>query len=155
MPFFADLKSLLAAEIKHIIINSDVLQCPIGRWLEDDLIYLTYQQLQQNARQASLRIGVSLSTLRRKIDKYHEMLGTGSKLRTRNWQQIEAHLLKISTGKVNLGPDCINTIKLLLLEAILMESPNNMTLAAALLGVSEPTMYKLKKQLPVTVSEMV
>ena len=59
----------LGREATRIMEQEEVMNFPIGRWLEDDLIYLTYLALDNSVKLAGLRLGVSHSTLRRRIDK--------------------------------------------------------------------------------------
>lgn len=142
----ANLASALGEQLRNIVSHYEVTDFPIGNWLEDDLIYLTYLNLNNSVKLTGLRLGVSHSTLRRKIDRiltYPPL----EEIRPQNWSQVLNALKPIAQGNTKLGSQSINQLKLTVLATILEASPNNMAVAAVLMGVSEPTLYKLKKQL--------
>lgn len=148
--FIRQLQGVLTQHIKGVLLDQDVMRFPIGVWLEEDLIYLTYSELDQNVKKAGLRLGVSHSTLRRRIDKIIQKKQQQEEWRPPGWSEVEKALTDIAAGRILLGADLMNMLKLMLLDVILKQSPNNMSTVSVLLGVSEPTLYKLKKQLALT-----
>lgn len=146
----AEFDRLLSAEIERVLHNEQVFDYPLGKWLEEDLVALTYDALDHNVKHTSLRLGVSLSTLRRKVEKVMTMRDGDGYRRPFGWQHIEAALRPVAEGNVQLGFDCLAQLKRRVLALILKQSPHSMTAAAALLGVSEPTLYKIKKSLTET-----
>lgn len=141
------IQQVLASQIADIINKQDVMHFPVGRWLEEDLIFLTYKALNDSVKMAGLRLGISHSTLRRKIDKIIHQKQIQNESRPDTWEQVLAALAPIAHGDVFLGTDCFMILKLTLLDVVLSQSPHNMSIAAVLMSVSEPTLYKLKKQL--------
>lgn len=141
-----NLGNTLAHILTPIVENMDVMAFPVGKWVEDDLIYLTYNELGQSVKLTALRLGVSHSTLRRKVDKLVQQPSLMDN-RPQQWQQVLRALHPIATGASKLGKLGIQRLRLTMLSAILRVSPNNMAVCAVLLGVSEPTLYKFKKQL--------
>lgn len=141
-----NLTNAIGEHVRNIVNHFDVTDFPIGNWVEDDLIYLTYLNLNNSVKLTGLRLGVSHSTLRRKIDRILKQPSL-EEIRPSNWSQVLDALKPIAQGNTKLGSQSINQLKLTVLATILEASPNNMSVAAVLLGVSEPTLYKLKKQL--------
>jgi transcriptional regulator of acetoin/glycerol metabolism len=117
----------------------------IGNCVEDELLVLTYQACNGNMRDVATRLQLPSSTARRRVNKILLNLQTQSIEKPSSWNEVKSYLQPIADAKVFI-PDCFDTIKQVLLEAILKSEPDNMSMAAALLGVSEPTFYKLKKQ---------
>lgn len=148
--FVTRLQTVLMVLLKGVLRDQDVMRYPVGIWLEEDLIYQTYFELEQNVKKAGLRLGVSHSTLRRRIDKIIQKKNLQDDWRPQEWFEVETILSDIAAGRIILGSELMNILKLTLLDVILKLSPNNMSIASVLLGVSEPTLYKLKKQLVLT-----
>jgi DNA-binding NtrC family response regulator len=117
----------------------------IGNCVEDELLVLTYQACNGNMRDVSTRLQLPTSTARRRVNKILLNLQSQTIEKPASWNEVKSFLQPIAEAKVYV-PDCFDTIKHVLLEAILKSEPDNMSMAAALLGVSEPTFYKLKKQ---------
>ena len=117
----------------------------IGNCVEDELLILTYQACNGNMRDVSTRLQLPTSTARRRVNKILLNLQSQSVEKPVSWNEVKTCLQPIADAKVCI-PDCFDRIKQVLLEAILKSEPDNMSMAAALLGVSEPTFYKLKKQ---------
>lgn len=145
--FITHLQQVIRTQLLPVFSDLDVMQNPLGSWLEDDLILLTYKALGNNMKKAGLRLGVSHSTLRRRIEKISHNKHQLAETRPAFWPVIADNLQDIAHGRVILGTDCLTVIKLALLEVILALSPNNMSAVSVLMGMSEPTMYKFKKQL--------
>lgn len=118
----------------------------IGNCVEDELLVLTYQACNGNMRDVSTRLQLPTSTARRRVNKILLNLQSQSVEKPVSWNEVKTCLQPIADAKVCI-PDCFDRIKQVLLEAILKSEPDNMSMAAALLGVSEPTFYKLKKQI--------
>lgn len=141
-----NLRDRLKEQVKLIINHHEVSDYPVGNWVEDDLIYLTYLNVKNSVKHTGLRLGVSHSTLRRKIDRILKQPALED-IRPQKWSQVIDALKPIAQGHTKLGSQSISQLKLEVLATILEASPNNMAVAAVLMGVSEPTLYKLKKQL--------
>jgi hypothetical protein len=63
-----------------------------------------------------------------------------------NWPVLLALLTQIVTNQVQLNRP-LDIIKNIIAQSILVLHTANMGMASQLMGVSEPTMYKLRKQL--------
>ena len=133
---------LFLSEIRH---QAAFMHLSLGSLVEDELLIQAYQSCNGNMRDLSARMQLPGSTARRRVNKILLNLQMQNQPKPSSWLAISECLLPISSGKI-LIPNCLATIKGVLLEAILESQPENMSQAALLLGVSEPTFYKLKKQ---------
>jgi diguanylate cyclase (GGDEF)-like protein len=145
-----DLRQILTQFISKILVESIPSNIPLGRWLEEDIISMAYIHCDKKSKLTALRLGLPHSTLRRKLSKIEEQASTHLATRAENWQSVMNCLLPFIEGQVFIGSDSIKQVKLILLSAILESSIDNIAIAAALLAVSEPTFYKLKKELLLT-----
>lgn len=145
--FIAKVHTDLSQEIQQVLDLSLTEKAPIGQWLDDDLLSATFQACNQNAGQTAIRLGMSHSTLRRRINKINTTNSNETQHRTAGWHSILDNLDSIANGRISIGDDSIKQLKLILLSSILKMVPNNAAKASALLGVSEPTFYKMKKEL--------
>ncbi len=114
-----------------------------GLWIEDDLIMKTYLATDRKMRLTATRLCISQSTARRKVDK---ILADSDFVRPDNWQGITEALLPVARGDVPIY-DCFARIRLVVLQAILQSPMYSMAHAAQMMGVSEPTLYKLRREL--------
>jgi diguanylate cyclase (GGDEF)-like protein len=119
---------------------------PIGTWIEDDLILQTYIESGEKMRTTAARLHISQSKARRRVDKILAIQTNEPQYRPPNWINIEQALLPIANGNVIII-DCLKELKLTVIKVILDVATFNMAQAAEMLGVSEPTFYKLKKSL--------
>ena len=126
--------------------QAQFFNAPFGTWVEDELILQTYLASARKMRLTAARLHISQSKARRRVDKIIADKESGQSLRPDNWQQVSDALLPIANGEV-VVPDCMAKLRLVILQAILNTSVCSMAQAAEILGVSEPTFYKLKKEL--------
>ncbi|WJG08503.1 sigma 54-interacting transcriptional regulator [Aliiglaciecola sp. LCG003] len=122
------------------------VNAPFGSWIEDELIIKTYIASDRKMRLTAARLSISQSTARRKVDKILAEGDMTESHRPSNWHVISEALAPIANGQVVLK-NCVAQIKLLVLESILSTPVYSMAQAAEMLGVSEPTFYKLKREL--------
>ncbi|WP_460312596.1 sigma 54-interacting transcriptional regulator [Aliiglaciecola aliphaticivorans] len=136
--------------VKHLLTTSgqhpQFFNAPYGIWIEDELILKTYLATDRKMRLTAARLSISQSTARRKVDRILKDMNNGSLERPPKWEQLSEVLMPIATGEIHIA-NCVAKIKLLVLEAILHTPVYNMAQAAEMLGVSEPTFYKLKREL--------
>lgn len=140
----------LLAVFKHQLATSgqhpQFFNAPYGTWIEDELIIKTYIATDRKMRLTAARLSISQSTARRKVEKILKEIDAGSLDRPSDWEQVSAALLPIATGDIHVN-NCVAKIKLLVLQAVLNTPVYSMAQAAEMLGVSEPTFYKLKREL--------
>ncbi|GAA0858038.1 sigma 54-interacting transcriptional regulator [Aliiglaciecola litoralis] len=119
---------------------------PFGTWIEEELIIKTYLATDRKMRLTAARLSISQSTARRKVDKIIAETEHSPSERPQGWESISEALVPIATGQLFIA-NCVAKIKLVVLESILSTPVYSMAQAAEMLGVSEPTFYKLKKEL--------
>lgn len=124
---------------------------PYGTWIEEELIIKTYLATDRKMRLTAARLSISQSTARRKVEKILNEIDSGITERPSDWNELTEALIPIATGNIQIA-NCIAKIKLLVLEGILSTPVYSMAQAAEMLGVSEPTFYKLKRELESSVS---
>ena len=151
--FLQNLKDIFIAQVNSLVGQQDLISIPLGKWLEECTVLMTYQQLDNSVKLTAGRLGISLSTARRKIDKAKGSEQISNVLRQGFTHSMQDCLMLVARGEVNLGQDSMALLQLHLLDALLTLTSLNMTTVAALLGISEPTMYKLKKTLQDKASE--
>lgn len=144
--------STLLGSFKAVLSSFDqhpqFSHAPLGIWVEEELLLKTYISTGRKMRSTAARLCISQSTARRKVDKILLEAEQISSERPDNWQLVVNGIAPIAAGQV-LIPDCVASIKLLALEAMLSFSSFSMAQVAEMLGVSEPTLYKLKRDLEV------
>jgi diguanylate cyclase (GGDEF)-like protein len=144
------LSKALQAQITVSGQQAQFFNAPFGTWVEDELILQTYLASARKMRLTAARLHISQSTARRRVDKIIADSEMGQTIRPDNWQHVRDSLSPIAKGDV-VVPDCMAKLRLVILEAILNTSVCSMAQAAEILGVSEPTFYKLKKELDMSV----
>ena len=147
-PLTVDIVSLLnnafSQVLEDISTTPHFATAPIGKWLDDDLFTATYQATHHNVRETASRLNISLSTARRRSNQHSASIPSSQ--RPSSWKAVTDAIVYLANGSAYLD-DCLQTVKLILLEQILIYTDGPLSLAAQRLGVSEPTLYKLKKQL--------
>jgi DNA-binding NtrC family response regulator len=128
--------------VGHVCDNPKYYQAELGIWLEHRLFQQAMVHFKTNKRIASL-LHLPISTARRKVQKAQTFNYDDF---PNGWSAVEERLAQVASGEVKLS-NPLHTIKVSLLRIILQQRGVNMTQAAQLLGVSEPTLYKLKREL--------
>ncbi|MBT1451647.1 sigma 54-interacting transcriptional regulator [Glaciecola sp. XM2] len=114
----------------------------VGVWMENCLFQHACRRLNTN-KEIALLFQLPISTARRKVHKAQ----TFQQDRVPSaWPNVIELLQQVADGKVALHQP-LQSIKMALLRVILAKQTINMTQAAQFVGVSEPTLYKLKRQL--------
>jgi DNA-binding protein Fis len=113
----------------------------IGTAIEAKLLQMGHAQAGSHS-QTALLLAIPVSTARRRLQKQQPDM---SLLITLNaWQDISNLLALLVDRRTNIS-NPLETVKTIIAAQILKQYGANMTLASQLMGVSEPTMYKLRK----------
>ena len=144
--YLAELQSSLVKTLHEIQSDSTFFNTPFGSWVEDEFIMQAFLANNKNMRKASARLCISLSTSRRRIEKLNNVRAQGTVKRPLNWPHLIEALKPFAKGDV-IFTRGIADLKLVSLQVILNSSMPSMSSAANILGVSEPTFYKLKREL--------
>ncbi len=125
------------------VLNTPALyEFEVGKHLERQIFEATRQCCKTNKDIAS-RLHIPVSTARRKVMKVQSASSCDMPM---TWPQIAHQLEYIAQGSTVLEAP-LEFIQLSLLSKLLSKNTRNMGQTAQLLGVSEPTLYKLKRQL--------
>ena len=144
--FFESLQTCALGFLDEIRFQPSFMHCSLGNMIEDELLVMTYQSCSGNMRDLATRLQLPTSTARRRVNKILLNLQSQTTEKPESWEEIRRCLQVVASGEI-LIPECLDNIKQVLLSSIIQSQPENMSKAAALLGVSEPTFYKLRKQL--------
>ena len=128
--------------LNEVLSNTEFNEFPLGNHLERFIIEAVTQRCQTNKAIAS-RLRIPVSTARRKKIRVHQI---DPSVMPKSWESIASLLIHLAQGEILLDAP-LDYIRLSLLGAILAHNTRSMSHAAQLLGVSEPTLYKLKRQL--------
>lgn len=135
-----------AQSVKRLIEQVDpqtLLSVSIGDAIELSLLHLAHKQCRSHSRTAVL-LQLPISTARRRLQKDVPPLNALES--DANWHTIAKLLAHIVNTEVYIHKP-VDTIKNIIATSIFRLHSSNMALASQLMGVSEPTMYKLRKQL--------
>ena len=139
--FVYGIDNLLASLSKHAMLNSS-----LGDSVELTLLNMAQKERGSHAKTAVL-LQLPTSTARRKLQKSPPNVSLFEA--DENWSLILGLLNDIVTARVQLESP-VDIVRQLVAKCILKLHASNMALASQLMGVSEPTMYKLRKQLQQT-----
>jgi DNA-binding protein Fis len=128
--------------VNHVCRTPEYYQAELGTWLEHTLFQQAAEYCKTNNQIASL-LQLPISTARRKAQRAQAF---NHQDYPKGWPEVAKCLAQLASGEVRLS-NPLNTLKSSLLGVILEQEHVNMTQAAHLLGVSEPTLYKLKREL--------
>jgi len=144
--FSVKLQESALAFLTEIRLDPDFMHCSLGNMVEDELLVMTYQSCRGRMKDLATRMQLPTSTARRRVNKILLDLHAQRSEKPKTWEAIRVCIQPVANGEI-LVPSCLDSIKQILLAAIIQSQPDNMSKAATLLGVSEPTFYKLKKSL--------
>ena len=144
--FSVKLQESALAFLAEISLDPDFMHCSLGNMVEDELLVMTYQSCSGRMKDLATRMQLPTSTARRRVNKILLDLHAQRSEKPKSWEAIRVCIQPVASGEI-LVPNCLDSIKQILLAAIIQSQPDNMSKAATLLGVSEPTFYKLKKSL--------
>ncbi|MFW8591768.1 sigma 54-interacting transcriptional regulator [Glaciecola sp. 2405UD65-10] len=113
----------------------------IGNIIESTLLFMAYERNDSHSKVATL-LNIPVSTARRRLLK--PKLSIGKLANIGVWQGIIDLLIQIIENDLPFEAP-VELVKHLVAKQILLRYSTNMGLASELMGVSEPTMYKLRK----------
>lgn len=125
-------------------INPSVaVEIAIGNAVENVLLHEAFATC-KSANKTAVLLQIPVSTARRRLMK--PKINIGAIERSLQWQNILTLLKQLVHDDFYIK-EPMEVVRLLTASRILSAHSSNMTLASQLMGVSEPTMYKLRKNL--------
>jgi diguanylate cyclase (GGDEF)-like protein len=141
------LRRALAAEIAAALAGDRTALAPIGKWLTEDLILAAEQLSGGIARRAADLLGLPETTYRRQLRIAVQHRAAGLAVRSQSWSAVASALQEFIQARQGEADVCESAEACLLAE-IEAAVPGNARAAAALLGVTEPTLLRRKAAPP-------
>lgn len=123
------------------VVAQEKVSTSIGAAIESRLLHMAYDLTGSHSKTALL-LYIPVSTARRRLLKPQRALDNLES--SHHWQTCLELLKQVVKQTVTLKTP-LESIRHITADRILHHYSSNMTLAAQLMGVSEPTMYKLRK----------
>ncbi len=142
----ATLKQALAREISAALRHGDGGLAPIGKWLAEDLILAADRLAGGTSRRASQLLGLPDTTYRRQLEAAASRNATGLRVRSASWGAVTNVLDEfIRARRPDL--DVCQWAEACLLAEVESAVPGDARRAAALLGITQPTLLRRKTEL--------
>jgi hypothetical protein len=118
---------------------------PIGKWLTEDLILTADRMSEGIARRGADLLGIPETTYRRQLQAATRNRAAGLVVRSPRWPAL-AETLEDFVRARRGDADVCQWAETCLLEEIESLSPGDARVAAALLGVTEPTLWRRRAE---------
>ncbi len=148
---WAALADSLGLQIDSVLESG--MPAPLGRWLAEDLILEAQVQSRGVLSQGARLLGIPESTFRRRFRRAQAAAGFSQ--RAPSWEDVRpriAAVLRLQVDRLapeEAGEDLLVRARSLLLERIAGRvSPREVTVGAALMGVSQPTFKRWAARTP-------
>jgi DNA-binding NtrC family response regulator len=119
---------------------------PLGKWLTEDLVLTADRLAGGKSRQASQLLGIADTTYRRQLQAAQSRHGAGLDVRSASWSAV-SDVLEDFIKSRSEGADVVQWAEDCLLTEAEFAAPGDTRKAAALLGVTQPTLLRRKAQL--------
>jgi diguanylate cyclase (GGDEF)-like protein len=142
----ARLRAALGREIAAALASGCSGLTPLGKWLADDLVLTADSLAEGVSRRAADLLGLPDTTYRR---QRHAALGrraAGQSGRSPHWSTVTS-LLEVFIRERSARTDACERAEACLLAEIEVAAPGDVRTAAALLGVTEPTLLRRRAAL--------
>jgi diguanylate cyclase (GGDEF)-like protein len=138
------LRQALAAQVAAALAGEDAV-VPLGKWLAEDLV-LTADRLSEGvSRRGAELLGLPETTYRRQLQAASRHRAAGLAVRSPRWPAVAATLEDFIRSR-RPSTDVCQWAETCLLEEIEEAAPGDARAAAALLGVTEPTLWRRKAE---------
>jgi hypothetical protein len=134
----------LAAEIAAALAAGTAF-APIGKWLSEDLIFTADRLSEGIARRGADLLGIPETTYRRQLQAATRHRAAGLLVRSERWPALAETLEEFIRARRG-DADVCQWAETCLLEEIEAASPGDARVAAALLGVTEPTLWRRRAE---------
>jgi len=142
----ARLRAALGGEIAAAL-RVDHAECaPLGKWLAEDLVLTADRLAEGVSRRAASLLGIPDTTYRRQRRAASARRAAGRSARSPHWSAVRSVLETFILARSE-GPDPFERAQACLLEEIEASTAGDTRAAAALLGVTEPTLLRRKAAL--------
>ncbi len=132
------LRTALEGEVQRAASAAPRLSLPLGRWLAHEVVLVAHDQTAGVGARAAARIGLPQTTFARRLR--HAETDRSLTARPATWIAVKAALTAIVAAPDLPSEALADRAEALLLEVVLTHVPTPITYAAALMGLSPPTM---------------
>jgi DNA-binding NtrC family response regulator len=136
----AGLRAALGREISAALAMGNGL-APLGKWLAEDLVLAADRLSGGVSRRAADLLGMPDTTYRRQLQSAATRQAAGLAVRSPHWSAVSALLEAFIHSRLD-GEDACQRAESCLLAEIEARAPDDARTAAALLGVTEPTLLR-------------
>jgi diguanylate cyclase (GGDEF)-like protein len=137
------LRKALAAEIAAVLGPGRAALVPLGKWLTADLILMADRLSDGVSRRGADLLGIPETTYRRQLQAAERQRTAGLAVRSPGWPAV-LETLEVFIRSRRAETDVCQWAEACLLAEIEAVLPDDAPAAAALLGVTEPTMRRRK-----------
>ncbi len=132
------LRAALEGEVQRAAAATPRLSLPLGRWLAHEVVLVAHDRMGGVGARAAARIGLPQTTFARRLR--HAETDRSLTARPATWIAVKAALTAVVAAP-DLPSDALaDRADALLLEVVLAYAPTPIAYAAALMGLSPPTM---------------
>ena len=142
-----DLDDKLGGLIQQVDINSGHQPPPFGKWLEEDLIEAAFEKIGGVHRRGAAVLGIPETTFRRKMKQIKARSLIGPMPRTPEWRELTDVFGRLVEQKNDNGDDYLVRSRDILLTHVLNRFGDKVSMSAALMGVTEPTISRWRTKL--------
>jgi hypothetical protein len=142
----ARLRAALRVEIATALASGRPGLTPLGKWLGEDLVLTAARLSAGVSRRAADLLGIPDTTFRRQFHAAAGRRTAGLAVRSPQWNAV-ATLLEPFIRARPAGADACERAESVLLAEIDTAAPGDSRIAAALLGVTPPTLFRRKEAL--------
>jgi diguanylate cyclase (GGDEF)-like protein len=138
------LRRALAAEITAALAAGEAL-VPLGKWLAEDLVLTADHLAEGVCRRGADLLGLPETTYRRQLQGATRQRAAGLAVRSPRWPAVASTLEDFIRSRRG-DADVCQWAETCLLEEIEAATPGDARAAAALLGVTEPTLWRRRAE---------
>jgi DNA-binding NtrC family response regulator len=132
------LRRALEGEVQRAASANPRLNLPLGRWLAYEIVLVAHEQAAGIGARAAARVGLPQTTFARRLR--HAETDRSLTARPATWNAVKAALTAV-IGAPDLPTEALaDSAEALLLEIVRALAPTPIVYAAALMGLSPPTM---------------
>jgi DNA-binding NtrC family response regulator len=142
----ARLREALAREVAAAVAGGPAGLVPLGKWLGEDLVLTADRMAGGGARRGAELLGLADTTYRRQLRSAAARRASGLSRRSATWNEVTSVLEDFIRARP-ANTDVCQWGEAALLAEIESAVPGDVRKAAALLGVTEPTLLRRRAEL--------
>jgi hypothetical protein len=134
----------LSAEVRAAVDSGARFGPPLGRWLARDAVLEAYEHAGRVASRSAACLGLKETTFSRHLRLAEAE--AASTLKPESWAAVRSCLRDVLRATARPPGNLVDQLDDLLLGLVVARLPNNLAPAAALMGVSVPTLKRRLSQ---------